>query len=107
MMITTSPIVSATWLFENRDNPELIILDGSLKNPIKRNLIMSHKIIPEALPFEWDKFSDLKNNLPHMMPNEVKFTQSAQELGINSNSLLVVYDRVGIYSSTRVWLQLC
>ncbi|MBC7615142.1 MAG: sulfurtransferase [Pedobacter sp.] len=28
---------------------------------------------------------------------------SAQELGINSNSLLVVYDRVGIYSSARVW----
>ena len=102
-MNTASPIVSAAWLFENRNNPALIILDGSLKNPVKGDLIINHKIIPKAMPFDWDKFSDLNSNLPHMMPSAAKFTQSAQELGINSNSLLVVYDRVGIYSSARVW----
>lgn len=102
-MNTISPLVNTTWLFENLDNPMLILLDGSLKNPVKEGATIDNKIIPTALSFDWDSFSDLTNNLPHMMPNAEKFTQSAQKLGVNDNSVLVVYDRAGIYSSARVW----
>lgn len=102
-MNTNLPLVSETWLFENLDNPELIILDASLKNPIKADITIDNKLIPKSLRFDWEKFSDLINPLPHTMPNAVRFTEAAQELGINTTSLLVVYDNVGIYSSPRVW----
>ena len=102
-MNATSPIVNAAWLFENLNNPLLILVDGSLKKSIKDGLAIENKVIPTAFAFDWDKFSDLTNKLPHMMPSAEKFTQSAQELGINENSILVVYDQAGIYSSARVW----
>lgn len=91
-----SPLVSPTWLADNLDNPTLILIDGSLQ-------VTQNQIIPNALSFNWDKFSDLSNSLPHMMPDEDQFTQSAQELGINNNSTVVVYDSLGIYSSARIW----
>ncbi|SFH46549.1 sulfurtransferase [Pedobacter insulae] len=102
-MHENSPLVNPQWLFENRNNPLLIILDVSLSNPIKSSSAEDDKIIPNALKFDWDKFSSATSDLPHMMPSENEFTAAAQELGINNNSLLVVYDRVGVYSSPRVW----
>ncbi len=102
-MNAISPLISASWLFKNAAQSELIILDASLKNPIKEGQTLSNKIIPNALKFDWDSFSDITNPLPHTMPNADQFTQSAQQLGINKNSLIVIYDASGIYSSPRVW----
>lgn len=103
-MNAVSPLVGSSWLNENLKHPALIIIDASLQNPVNPNEVtLDQKIIPTALAFDWDKFSDLTNPLPHMMPDAAKFTLSAQELGINENSMLVVYDRTGIYSSARVW----
>ena len=36
------------------------------------------------------------------MPPE-KFQDKAQEIGVNNNSCIIVYDEIGIYSSARVW----
>ncbi len=103
MMNPNQPLVNAAWLFENIDHPSLIILDASLKNPIKAEQTIENKIIPHALKFDWDKFSDLSNPLPHTMPGGTQFSKAAQELGVNEDSLVVVYDRAGLYSSPRVW----
>ncbi len=102
-MDTNFPLVTTTWLFENASNPALIILDASLNKPVKNEPMIETKLIPASIIFDWDKFSNQDNQLPHMMPTVEKFTQSAQELGINNNSLIVVYDCAGIYSSPRVW----
>ena len=51
-----------------------------------------NKVISHALRFDWDKFSDMSNPLPHTMPDVDQFMEAAQELGINSTSLLVIYD---------------
>jgi thiosulfate/3-mercaptopyruvate sulfurtransferase len=102
-MNSTSPLVSVTWLFENANRAELVILDGSLKSTVQKEQTIEKKNIPHAVRFDWDKFSDTSNPLPHTMPNVDQFTYAAQELGINSNSLVVVYDRAGIYASPRVW----
>lgn len=102
-MNAISPLISASWLFENAHKPELIILDASLKNPVKGDQSPADKIIPNALKLDWDKFSDLSHPLPHTLPSAAQFTQAAQELGINKNSLVIVYDRAGIYASPRVW----
>jgi len=102
-MDKNSALVSAQWLFENKDNPRLVILDTSLANPIKGKSTNENKIIPNSIKFDWNKFSDSNIELPHMMLNEAEFMRAAQELGINNNSILVVYDNVGVYSSPRVW----
>lgn len=38
-----------------------------------------------------------------MLPAAEDFTREAQKLGINKNSLIIVYDNRGIYSSPRAW----
>ncbi len=38
-----------------------------------------------------------------MMPSPEFFTEEMQKLGINKDSAIVVYDRVGVYSSPRAW----
>jgi thiosulfate/3-mercaptopyruvate sulfurtransferase len=90
------PLVTARWLAENISKPNLIVLDASLKSPITKRIPLSRK-------FDWDQFSDSAIELPHMMPNELDFTAAAQALGINNDSLLVVYDAIGVYASPRVW----
>lgn len=102
-MRMNSPLVSTTWLSENLNRANLIILDASLKHSVKTNDQKIAAYIPKSLIFDWDKFSDLTNPLPHTMPNEDQFTNAAQELGINEDSIIVVYDNMGIYSSPRVW----
>jgi thiosulfate/3-mercaptopyruvate sulfurtransferase len=103
--IFSSPIVSAEWLRENLTHPDLILLYGSLQNPMS----VSEKseeisIIPNALFFDLENyFSDLTNDLPHMLPSAEQFTIHAQNLGINENSIIIVYDSKGVYSSPRIY----
>ncbi len=100
----TSPLITATDLHENFSNPNLILLDctidkvgQSLKNDILELIPSSHFFDLE------EKFSDKSNPLPHTIVNEQVFTDEAQKLGINQDSIIVCYDRWGIYSSPRVW----
>jgi thiosulfate/3-mercaptopyruvate sulfurtransferase len=41
--------------------------------------------------------------LPHMMPAQELFQQEARKLGINADSVVIVYDDVGLYASPRAW----
>ncbi|MFO7673608.1 MAG: sulfurtransferase [Lutibacter sp.] len=103
--INLNPIVSATWLFENLENPNLIILDASPREN-KSNLIPEFvKIqIKGALQFDMEMvFLDKENPVPNMIPNERVFAAECRKLGINNNSLIVVYDNLGVYTSPRVW----
>jgi thiosulfate/3-mercaptopyruvate sulfurtransferase len=66
----TKPIVSSQWLFENLNNPNLIILDASQK------AITSNKEVEKNLQINGARYFDLKNNfsdsssdLPNTLPN--------------------------------------
>jgi thiosulfate/3-mercaptopyruvate sulfurtransferase len=60
--------------------------------------------IKGALRFDFDNdIREKKTDLPHMMPTAEFFTDEMQNLGINKDSVIVVYDYVGIYSSPRAW----
>lgn len=50
-----------------------------------------------------NNFSNTQNALPNTFPSTAQFTAESQKLGINKNSIIVVYDSAGIYSSPRVW----
>ncbi len=105
MIKTTQPIVSIDWLSDHLDDPDLVILDASIKkvgNPTESNY--SGIKIKNAVFFDIkNSFSDKTNEIPNMLPSEEVFTESCRSLGICSHNKIVVYDNLGIYSSPRVW----
>ncbi len=98
-------IVTADWLNENLNNKDLVILDARQSNN-KAGLVSTFENIQikGAIHFDIKKqFSDLESAYPNMLLDAVHFEKKCQELGINQNSKIVVYDDLGIYTSPRVW----
>ena len=101
-----SELVSTNWVYKNLDKRKMVILDCSWHMPKeKRNAKKEYDKmhIKHAYFFDIDKISDIKLNLPHMLPSKKKFELKVRNFGINQNSLIVVYDVKGIFSSPRVW----
>ena len=101
-----SELVSTNWVYKNLENRKLVILDCSWHMPQeKRNAKKEYDKmhINNAYFFDIDKISDIKSNLPHMLPSKKKFEVKVRSFGINQSSLIVAYDVKGIFSSPRVW----
>ena len=101
-----SELVSTNWLLKNLKNKELTVLDCSWHMPIEKKNPKNeyNKMhIENSYFFDIDKISDIKSNLPHMLPDKNKFEKQIRRMGINQNSRVVVYDVKGIFSSPRVW----
>jgi thiosulfate/3-mercaptopyruvate sulfurtransferase len=99
------PTVSVEWLAAHLDNPELVLLDATMQTavaagsgaPVERHLRGARR-------FDFDtRVCDRTSALPHMMPTPELFTQEVRALGIGRDSRVVIYDRVGVYSSPRAW----
>ena len=105
-----SELVSVDWLNQSIEHPDLIVLDASFFMPgVERDgrLEWLDMRIPGAVFFDFHRDICLHNTpLPHMMPSSDDFQKSAQKLGINQDSVIVVYDSLGIFSSPRVWWML-
>lgn len=106
MITARENIKSAAWLYSNLNTQNMVILDASIPKVTTKNETVS----TENMGIKGARFFDIKTafsdttaTFPNTLPSEEKFTQSAQELGINSDSLIVVYDSIGIYSSARAW----
>ncbi|MDN4165859.1 sulfurtransferase [Cytophagales bacterium LB-30] len=102
---TMPTLVTPEWLHAQRNHPDLVILDASLKENISGLKPPYEGVqIPGARYFDLEKhFSDHSSGLPHTLPSEKDFEAAAQALGINQDSLIVVYDYIGIYTSPRAW----
>ena len=102
--LSTSPIVSVSWLKEHLYAENLVILDATIKKAVSPSNDLSDFQIPNTRFFDLKTaFSDGSALFPTTFPSEEKFTLEAQALGINKNSAIVVYDEQGIYSSARAW----
>ncbi len=103
----TDYLVSPHWLLTHLQHPQLIVLDASLNSAIasSKDWVGEESLaIPGTQIFDFDKkICDRESSLPHMMPSPALFTQEVRALGINRNNTIVVYDRMGIYSSPRAW----
>ncbi len=103
----TSPLVTVQWLADHLDSENLVILDASMKpvGVISNDDSEEETVcIKRARRFDFDEeIRDKSTGLPHMMPSPEFFTEEMQKLGINKDSAIVVYDRVGVYSSPRAW----
>ena len=98
-------LVSVEWLKENLSNPNLIILDASPTSN-KSGLTPDYKDcqIPKTRKFDTENvFVDKNNTITNMFPSESTFEKECQNLGINSDSIIVVYDNLGVYMSPRAW----
>jgi len=103
----------------NMEYPVLISPDQALRIKMEDNAIIFDatidkinqsidnsmlELIPDSHFLDIEKdFSDHLSPLPHTMITDIKFTKEARKLGINNDSVLIIYDRWGIYSSPRTW----
>lgn len=100
-----SYLVSVDWLLEHLENDSLLILNATIPkvgSKTTKNLEEKNQI-KNAYFFDLYEFSDKNAPLPNTMLTAEKFQQKAQELGVNNDHCIVVYDDLGIYSSPRVW----
>ncbi|WP_235016427.1 sulfurtransferase [Aquimarina sp. AU474] len=104
----TSPLVSVSWLSEHINDPDLIVLDATIKkvtSDTREN--NEQKNIKNTRFFDIKKaFSNTKTDIPNMLPSLQIFEESCRDLGISNHHKIVVYDKLGIYSSARVWWML-
>ncbi len=96
-------LVTTDWLSENLDDPNIIVLDASYKPVGGQKPLHEHVQIKGVHFFDIDFFSDQSSSLPHMLASEGEFQDKARKLGINSETHLIIYDNMGIYSAPRAW----
>jgi len=106
-----SNLVSIDWLKAHHGDANLILLDASVP-PVVPGFVSVNadaplKVISGARRFDYDQqICKPNSSLPHMMPDAELFQAEVRKLGINQDSLVVVYDDVGIYASPRAWWML-
>ena len=99
-----TPLVSVDWLARHLDHPDLVVLDAHMQPPSAAVGTGPVQQIPGARRFDFDgRIKAPDTDLPHMLPSPELFSDEVQGLGINAHSLIVVYDRIGIFSAPRAW----
>ncbi|MFC0605611.1 sulfurtransferase [Winogradskyella pulchriflava] len=93
-------LVSVEWLNAHIDTSSIIVLDATINKTIDTSALR----ISKARFFDIKKkFSDIYAPFPSTLPSVEQFQKEAQNLGINNDSIIIVYDDKGIYSSARAW----
>jgi len=98
--------VSTAWLVEHLDDTNFILLDASMEVVLGKEPLVyeQFRCIPNAINMQLEQdFFDHHSSMSHAMPTVDLFTQSAQQLGINQDSVVVIYDNQGMYSAPRAW----
>jgi len=99
------PLVAVDWLVKHIDHPDLIILDATIPKKIDNSQTKDKSLgIKNAMFFDIKKtFSNTDSAVPNMLPIPENFEKEVRAMGISKHHKIVVYDRLGIYSSARVW----
>lgn len=97
--LPAGPTVDVDWLAANL--ARVVVVDASA---------MDHggaeTGIPGARRFDLDGEMSADAQLPHTMPSAGDFAQRLGALGIGQDTVVVAYDRAGMYSSARAWWML-
>tara|TARA_R110000744_G_scaffold6217_14_gene21916 strand:- start:8241 stop:9083 length:843 start_codon:yes stop_codon:yes gene_type:complete len=104
-MQNSSALVSPFWLNQHIDDANLVVFMSTM------NVITTGE--PEAVPsgyipgaqlFDFEhQVCDKTSGLPHTMPSPEVFQQEVRKLGVNNDSVIVIYDNQGVFSAPRVW----
>ena len=101
-----NPLIETDALAELLGQPHVCIIDASwYLPPTTRDAFAEFQArhIPGAAFFDIDAISDTQSSLPHMLPSAEFFAQKVSEMGIDNQSLVIVYDGHGMMSAPRVW----
>lgn len=97
-------IISVDWLKENLNLDNLVIIDASASTVSGNASEYSNQYLPNAIKADLKaNFVDTSSSLPNTFPDPAKSQQAIRNLGINDDSIVVVYDNLGVYSSPRFW----
>jgi len=99
-------LVSANWLAQNLNSPDLVILDASRHLPAAKRdpaaeFASGH--IPGARFLDLANLTDKTSDVPAALPNAAQLADRMAELGINSGSRIVIYDDSAVRTSSRAW----
>ncbi|PVH24401.1 sulfurtransferase [Sphingobacterium corticibacter] len=105
--MNTFPLIDVKALQALLDEQKPVVLLDATIDKVNQQIDqdgVTPELIPNSIFFDIEgAFSDHSNPLPHTMIDAATFESEARALGINANSMLVTYDRWGIYSSPRAW----
>jgi thiosulfate/3-mercaptopyruvate sulfurtransferase len=105
-MTAHDPMMSTAELAAHLGEPALVVIDaswfmpGSPRDPAAE-YAAGH--IPGAVFFGIDQIADHATALPHMLASPAEFAKAVRRMGVEPNSLVVVYDSAGVWSAPRVW----
>ena len=102
-----SALVSVDWLHRRMAaKPDtLLLFDASV--PVAGQPPAAKKVIPGARRFDFGRdLCDPHSPLPNTMPPADVFQEKLRRLGLRQDSVVVVYDDVGLYASPRAWWML-
>ena len=106
--MSKSPLVSAEWLLDNISAPDIRVIDASYypawtAEAGAGQAAYSRGHIPGAVYFDIDEVCDSTSDLPHMMPDSIKFSSRVRKMGVGDGNRIVVYDANDFFASARVW----
>lgn len=101
-----SSVVTAQWLKDHLEDPNVIVVDGSwylpdMKRDPEQEFFAGH--IPGAVRLDIDAISDQSSALPHMMPDASTFSAQITAAGIANDHHIIAYDGAGLFSAARIW----
>ena len=99
-------LVDTEWLNEKLGDPNMVVFDATwylpgVQSDARQQYLEEH--IPDSLFFDIDDISDLKTDLPHMLPDPKKFSNRMRRLGVGDGMTVVVYDHLDLFSAARAW----
>ncbi|MEW5423320.1 3-mercaptopyruvate sulfurtransferase [Amorphus sp. 3PC139-8] len=107
MTVAMPPLVEPSWLLSRLNDPTTVVLDASWWMPAqKRDADAEFRDghIPGARRFDFDvKVAARETSLPHMLPPADLFETEVRALGVNRDSVVVCYDKAGIFAAPRAW----
>lgn len=98
-------IVSVEWLNDNLSKKQLVVIDASPNSTVSGTVsAVSELCIPNSRILNIkENFTNKDSVFPNTVPSVAEFEKACKSLGINTNSEIVIYDNLGIYTSPRVW----
>ena len=107
-------LVTTNWLEEHLNDPDVVVVDASWAFPEEGDTGLGtpyeeylEERIPGAVFFDIDEIADHSSpELLHMVPPAEQFARQVGELGIGSNSRVIVYDSYAPFAAPRVWWML-
>ncbi len=99
-------IVPTQWLASRLGAPGIVTLDATFCLPQQGRtayIEFQSKHIPSAQFFDIDKIADQNSSLPHMLPSADFFEEKVGQLGINNDTMVIVYDNNSFMASARAW----